>query len=58
LRVVFTANDTLHVKLLTEWGWSDFLHEIEDIGPTWVRDALYGNLAQGVTTYDGLKRSW
>jgi len=52
---VFTANDQLHVKWLTAWGWSDFLQQIEDAGPTWARDALYGLPAQNMMTYEALK---
>ena len=43
------------MKRLTVWGWSDFLQQIEDAGPTWARDALYGPPTQNMTTYEALK---
>ena len=51
-----TATDTLHVKLLDVWSWSDFLHcLIEDVSSSWVREVLYAVTARNVVTRDTLK---
>ena len=52
---VLTAADSLHGKQLTVWDWSAFLHEIEDAGPAWAWEVLYGVSARTVIAHDALE---